>query len=345
MAKTELAKIEVEKSGKNNVVNNQPEVMEERMIQIEAPAIEVEQSGKNNSYAKIIIKPLEKGCGLTIGNCLRRILLSSLPGAAIQTIKFESGVKHEFTTVPHIKEDVTEIILNLKCVNIKTVDEKPSFKKTVRLYKEGPCDVVAGDIADDAEITILNPEQHICTIDAGGVLDLELTIGRGRGYKNAEYNATGVIDVIPIDSIYTPVKKVNYTVEAARVGQSVDYDCLVMEVWTNGAFSASEIVSLAAKYMVDHLQLLTQLSEYGKNCIIDQKDPKEGEILNTPIEDMDLSVRSYNCLKRANIQTIGDLVKKTEDDMLKVRNLGRKSLDEVIQKLASLGLSLNEKED
>lgn len=316
------------------------------MIKIEEPKIAVEESGKNNSYAKITVEPLEKGFGLTIGNCLRRILLSALPGAAIQNIKFESGVKHEFTAVPHIKEDVTEIILNLKCVNIKTASLDEAYKKTVRLYKEGPCEVVAGDISDDVEITILNPEQHICTIDAGGVLDLELTIGRGRGYKNAENNATDVIDVIPIDSIYTPVKKVNYTVEATRVGQSVDYDKLIMEIWTNGAFSGSEIVSLAAKLMNDHLQLFENLSEYGNvDTIVKVGDDPKKQLLGKTIEELNLSVRSYNCLKRANIHTVGDLVKKSEDDMLKVRNLGRKSLDEVIQTLESLGLSLKEKED
>lgn len=316
------------------------------MIKIEEPKIVVEESGKNNSYAKITVEPLEKGFGLTIGNCLRRILLSALPGAAIQSIKFEDGVKHEFTTVPHIKEDVTEIILNLKCVNIKTASLDETFKKTVRLYKEGACEVTAGDIADDAEITILNPEQHICTIDAGGALDLELTIGRGRGYKSADNNATDIIDSIPIDSIYTPVKKVNYTVEATRVGQSVDYDKLIMEIWTNGAFTGSEIVSLAAKLMNDHLQLFEGLSEYGSIETLAKKGENPmAKVLQTSIEDMDLSVRSYNCLKRANIHTIEDLTKKTEDDMLKVRNLGRKSLDEVMQKLVGLGLSLKEKED
>ncbi len=318
------------------------------MFNLTVPNISVEESGLNGSYTKLTIEPLEKGFGLTIGNCLRRILLSALPGAAIQSIKFESGVKHEFTTVPHVKEDVTEIILNLKSVKIKTVSLEESFKKTVRVYKEGPAELTAGDIESDAEITILNPEQHIATIDTDGVFDAELTIGRGRGWQRAENNATDVIDVIPIDSIYTPVTKVSYSVSNTRVGQNVDYDKLELEIWTNGAFSGSEIVSIAAKMMAEHLGLLEDLSPYGakdKPIFSANGEDTKDKLLDTTIEEMNLSVRSYNCLKRANIQTVRDLVAKTKDDMWKVRNLGAKSLDEIVQKLADLGLGFKDAED
>lgn len=315
------------------------------MMEIEMPKIAVEES-EDRSYAKIVVEPLEKGFGLTIGNCLRRILLSALPGAAITNVKFAEGVKHEFTAIPHIKEDVTEIILNLKCVAIKTATLDRTFKKTIRLFKEGPAVVTAKDISGDAEIEVLNPDLYLCTIDDGGVLDVELTIGRGRGYKGAVNNKTDIIDNIPIDSIYTPVKKVSYNVEATRVGQSVDFDKLTLEVWTNGAFSGRDIVSLAAKIMQEHIGMFVTLSEIGNiGILVPPEEDKRTKILEMTIEDMDLSVRSYNCLKRANIHTVEDLIKKTEDDMLKVRNLGKKSLDEVIYKIESLGLKLKEKED
>ena len=315
------------------------------MMEIEMPKIAVEEN-EERSYAKIVVEPLEKGFGLTIGNCLRRILLSALPGAAITNVKFAEGVKHEFTSIPHITEDVTEIILNLKCVAIKTSEMNRDFKKNVRLYKEGPAIVTAKDIAGDAEIEILNPDQYICSIDDGGVLDVELTIGRGRGYTGAAANKTAIIDNIPIDSIYTPVKKVSYNVENARVGQNVDLDKLTLEVWTNGAFSGKDIVSLAAKIMQEHIGMFVTLSEIGNIGILVPPAEEIGKkLLETTIEDMDLSVRSYNCLKRANIHTVEDLIKKTEDDMLKVRNLGKKSLDEVIAKIESMGLKLKEKED
>ena len=316
------------------------------MMEIEMPKISVEEN-EEKSYAKLIVEPLEKGFGLTIGNCLRRILLSALPGAAITNVKFASGVKHEFTTIPHVKEDVTEIILNLKCVAIKTAVLDRTFKKEVRLYKEGPAVVTAKDISSDAEIEVLNPDQYICTIDDGGVIDAELTIGRGRGYTSAVANKTDIIDNIPIDSIYTPVKKVSYNVEATRVGQSVDFDKLTLEIWTNGAFSGREIVSLAAKIMLEHLDQFVKLSELGSETgiLVQSKGSEIPKILAMTIEDMELSVRSYNCLKRASIHTVEDLTKKTEDDMLKVRNLGKKSLDEVILKLENLGLKLKDKED
>ena len=317
------------------------------MMEIERPKIAVEES-EDRSYAKVVVEPLEKGFGLTLGNALRRILLSALPGVAIMNIKFaeDLGVRHEFSSVPMVKEDVTEIILNLKCVAIKATNSEKDYTKTVKLVKEGPAVVKAGDISCDAEIEILNPDQHICTIDEGGKIDMELTIGRGRGYQGADEHKTDIIDNIAIDSIFTPVKKVSYNVTATRVGQSVDFDKLVLEVWTNGAFSGKDIVSLAAKIMEEHIQMFVSLSEFGNMDFLVQS-PRDGKrlILEKTIEDMDLSVRSYNCLKRANIHTVEDLTKKTEDDMLKVRNLGKKSLDEVIFKLESYGLKLMDKED
>ncbi len=317
------------------------------MIEIEKPKIAVEEN-EDRSYAKIIVEPLEKGFGLTLGNALRRILLSALPGAAIQNIKFaeELGVKHEFSVVAGIKEDVTEIILNLKSVAIKTTCLDKDYKKTVRFYVEGPAVVKAGDIPGDADFEILNPDSYVCTIEEGAKLDMELTIGRGRGYQGANEHKTDVIDNIAIDSIYTPVKKVSYNVVATRVGQSVDFDKLTLEVWTNGAFSGRDIVSLAAKILDDQVRMFVCLSEIGNiNTLIEPAGDTQKKILEMTIEEMDLSVRSYNCLKRANIHTVEDLTKKTEDDMLKVRNLGKKSLDEVIAKLVSLGLKLTDKED
>lgn len=317
------------------------------MMEIEMPKIAVEEN-EDKSYAKIVVEPLEKGFGLTLGNALRRILLSALPGAAIQDIKFSEdlGIKHEFSAVPQVKEDVTEIILNLKCVVIKTASLENDFKKKVRIYKEGPCVVKAGDIACDAEVEVLNPDLYICTIDEGGKIDMELTIGRGRGYQGADEHKSDVIDVIAIDSIYTPVKKVSYNVVATRVGQSVDFDKLTLEVWTNGAFSGRDIVSLAAKIMEEHIKMFVSLSEVGNiGILVPPEEDKKTKILEMTIEEMDLSVRSYNCLKRANIHTVEDLTKKTEEDMLKVRNLGKKSLDEVIYKIESYGLKLKDKED
>ncbi len=317
------------------------------MMEIEMPKIAVEEN-EEKSYAKIVVEPLEKGFGLTLGNALRRILLSALPGVAIQNIKFaeELGIKHEFSSIPKIKEDVTEIILNLKCVAIKSSCLDKDYKKTVRLEKVGPCVVKAGDITSDAEIEILNPEQYICTIDEGGKLDMELTVGRGRGYQPAFEHKVDVIDNIAIDSIYTPVKKVSYDVSATRVGQSVDFDKLTLEVWTNGAFSGRDIVSLAAKIMEEHIKMFVSLSEVGNiGILVPPEEDKKTKILEMTIEEMDLSVRSYNCLKRANIHTVEDLTKRTEDDMLKVRNLGKKSLDEVILKLESYGLKLQDTED
>lgn len=317
------------------------------MIEMDMPKIEVEEN-EDRSYAKIVVEPLEKGFGLTIGNCLRRILLSALPGAAVQGIRFLDGsVKHEFSAVAGVKEDVTEIILNLKLLAIKTKVTDKDYTKTLHLYKEGPCVITGADIEQDAEIEVVNKDQYICTVDAGGKVDMEVTIGRGRGYKPASENKQNVIDYIAIDSIYTPVQKVNYQVENARVGQNLNYDRLNLEVWTDGTFSAKEIVSLAAKIMQDHISLFVNLSDTikGMDILVKNEDDKQQQVLAMAIEDMDLSVRSYNCLKRASIHTVEDLTKKTEDEMLKVRNLGRKSLDEVILKLQSYGLSLAKKED
>ncbi|MBO5928131.1 MAG: DNA-directed RNA polymerase subunit alpha [Clostridia bacterium] len=317
------------------------------MMEIEMPKIAVEEN-ETKSYAKITVEPLEKGFGLTIGNCLRRILLSALPGAAIKNIKFSEdlGVKHEFTSIPAIKEDVSDIILNLKCVAIKTTCSDKDYEKNVRLYKEGPAVVTAGDIASDSEFEILNPDQYICTVGEGGKIDVELTIGRGRGYQGADEHKTDIIDNIAIDSIFTPVKKVSYNVTATRVGQSVDFDKLILEVWTNGAFSGRDIVSLAAKIMEEHIKMFVSLSEIGNiGILVPPEEDKKIKILEMTIEEMDLSVRSYNCLKRANIHTVEDLTKRTEEDMYKVRNLGKKSLDEIIFKLESLGLKLKDKED
>ncbi len=317
------------------------------MIEMDMPKIEVEEN-EAKSYAKITVEPLEKGFGLTIGNCLRRILLSALPGAAVQGIRFypDGLVKHEFSAIPGVKEDVPEIILNLKTLAIQTASSDKDYEKTVHIVKEGPAVVTGGDFEQDAEIEVINKTQYICTLDEGAKLDMDVTIGRGRGYRGAGSNKNQPIGYIPIDSIYTPVKKVNYNVENTRVGQNIDYDKLVMEVWTNGAFSAKEIVSLAAKIMQDHIGLFVNLSDSikGMDILVKNEDDKQ-QVLAMAIEDMDLSVRSYNCLKRANIHTIEDLTKKTEEEMLKVRNLGRKSLDEVILKLESYGLSLEKKED
>ena len=314
------------------------------MMEIETPKIEVEES-EDRSYAKIVVEPLEKEFGLTLGNALRRTLLSSLPGAAAQGIKFASGVKHEFSTIPGIKEDVTEIILNIKNIAFKTTTTDSDFKKVVRLCKSGPAVVCAGDIAPDMEVEVLNKDAYVCTIDKGGVLDMEIVIGRDRGYKGAEHNKTDEIDYIAIDSNYSPVKKVSFNVEHTRVGQNTDYDKLTLEVWTNGAFSGKEIISLAAKILGEHIELFKLSDVMSGPIVVPPKQDITGKIREMSIEDMDLSVRSYNCLKRANIHTVDDLTKKTEDDMLKVRNLGKKSLDEVIAKLIGLGLKLKDKED
>ena len=316
------------------------------MIEMDMPKLEVLKN--DDFYAKVVCEPLEKGFGLTIGNCLRRILLAALPGAAVEGIKFPDGsVKHEFSAVAGVKEDVTEIILNLKTLAIKTKVIDKDYEKVLHITKEGPAVFTGKDLNVDAEIDVINGDQYICTIDEGAKLDVEITIGRGRGYRPAKENKKPIVDYIAVDSIYTPVQRVNYTVEPTRVGQAVDYDKLTLEVWTDGTFSGKEIISLAAKIMQDHINLFVNLSETikGMDILVKTEDDKQQQILKMAIEEMDLSVRSYNCLKRANIHTVEDLTKKTEDDMLKVRNLGRKSLDEVINKLDSYGLALRQQED
>lgn len=317
------------------------------MMEIEKPKIIVEEN-EDRSYAKFIVEPLERGFGITLGNCLRRLLLSSLPGIAPVGIMIDK-VKHEFSTIKGVKEDVTEIILNIKSLAIKTASTDKAFRKSMLIKKSGPCEVYARDFEADAEIEILNPDLYICTIDEGGTLNMQVTVGRGRGYKSAETNKSekNPIGFIPVDSIYTAVKKVNYNVENTRVGQSIDFDKLTLEVETNGAFSGREIVSLAAKLMEEHIKLFVSLVDNMSvmDIMVSHEEDKQTRVLEMNIEDMDLSVRSYNCLKRANIHTIEDLIKRSEDDMLKVRNLGRKSLDEVINKLSSYGLSLRNKDE
>ena len=317
------------------------------MFDFERPNIEVAEISEDKKYGKFVVEPLERGYGITLGNSLRRIMLSSLPGAAVSQVKIE-GVLHEFSSIPGVKEDVTEIIMNIKSLAIKN-NSDTNEAKTAYIEFEGEGIVHASDIQADQDIEILNPDLVIATLSGKDTkLYMELTITKGRGYVSSDKNKQEdlPIGVIAIDSIYTPVKKVNYNVESTRVGQSIDYDKLVMEVWTNGAFSAKEIVSLAAKIMQDHIGLFVNLSDSikGMDILVKNEDDKQ-QVLAMAIEDMDLSVRSYNCLKRANIHTVEDLTKKTEEEMLKVRNLGRKSLDEVILKLESYGLSLEKKED
>lgn len=322
------------------------------MMEIEKPKLTLEESG-DGRQAYLFVEPLERGFGTTLGNSLRRILLSSLPGAAAVGIKIE-GVMHEFSTVKGVKEDVAEIILNLKGLALKTQSVDPAFKKSIYLKKKGLGAIYAKDIETDAEVEILNPDMYICSLDRDGSIDMEITVGRGRGYvsanKNKENKLRGTdfpIGYIPIDSIFTPVTKVNYTVENTRVGNNIDFDKLTLDVTTDGTLSGREIISLAAKIMEDHIKMFVNLSENmsGIDILVSREEDKQQKVLEMNIEDMDLSVRSYNCLKRAGIHTVEDLTKKTEDDMLKVRNLGRKSLDEVIHKLESLKLGLKARED
>ena len=316
------------------------------LFQIEEPKIAVEESGNDGRNARVSIDPLDKGFGLTVGNALRRILLNELPGVAIKEIKFLSGIGRGDNIVNHVEEDLTEILLNLKSVNIKPSSYDKEFYKTIKLTQKGPCVVTAGDLDLGADAAVINPEQVIATVEAGGVFDVELTVCGGTGYEACESSFLDDSGAATVSATYTPVEKVNYTVEATRVGQSVDYDKLTLDVQTNGTLGASEAVSLAANLMNKYLSYFISLTRYGElEFLVKKGENPIDKILQTTIEDMDLSVRSYNCLKRANIHTIEDLTKKSEDDMLKVRNLGRKSLDEVIQKLESLGLSLKEKED
>ena len=311
------------------------------MIEIEKPQIECIETPGDASYGKYVIEPLERGYGTTLGNALRRILLSSLPGTAATSIKI-AGVQHEFSTVPGVKEDVTEIVLNMKNLLTKLHCEGT---KTVFIEAAGPCEVTAGDIKADGEVEILNPELHIATLDVGATLSMEVTLSHGRGYVSADRNKAmrpGVIGVIPIDSIYTPVYKVNYTVEKTRVGNMTDFDKLTLEVWTDSTISARDAVSLGAKILSDHLSLFTDLSETvaSKPTMAEKAETHRDKVLELTIEELDLSVRSFNCLKRANINNVEDLISRTGEDMMKVRNMGRKSLEEVQNKLAMMGLSL-----
>ena len=310
---------------------------------IEKPDIETVELKSNGTYGKFVLEPLERGYGTTIGNSLRRVLLSSLPGVAVTSIKIV-GVQHELSTIPGVKEDVSEIVLNLKGLTAKLYCDGP---KTVYIEAEGECEVTAGDIKTDSEVEILVPDMHIATLDTGAKLYMEIVLDKGRGYVSAEKNKTimanAPIGVIAVDSIYTPVLKVNYTVENTRVGQITDYDKLTLEVWTDGVISAKEAVSMAAKLLNEHLNLFINLSEETSvDEILAEKDNKsKDKVLEMTIEELDLSVRSFNCLKRAGINTVNDLIEKSEEEMMKVRNLGKKSFDEVKEKLASLGLEMS----
>ena len=312
------------------------------MIEIEKPRVECVEV----SYGKFVVEPLERGYGITLGNSLRRILLSSLPGVAVNSIKID-GILHEFSTIPGVKEDVTEIILNIKKLAIKLHADGP---KTIYINHEGAGEICARDIKCDSDVEIINGDLHIAELNEDAKLFMEITIDRGRGYVSADRNKQimqPVIGVIPVDSIYTPVMKVNYTIENTRVGQITDYDKLTLEVWTDGTIDPPDAVSLGAKILNEHLNLFIDLSESAKNTeiMIEKEENKKEKVLETTIEELDLSVRSYNCLKRAGINTVQDLTNRSENDMMKVRNLGRKSLEEVIAKLDSMGLSLTSNEE
>ncbi len=317
------------------------------MIEIEKPRIDTEELSSDGKYGRFVVEPLERGFGNTLGNSLRRVLLSSLEGVAVTSVKID-GVLHEFSTVPGVKEDVTEIVLNMKSLVAKLHSNGP---KVVEISAEGPCEVTAESIKCDSEVEILNPELHIASLADGAQLNMEITLDKGRGYVPAEKNklisGNEIIGVLPIDSIYTPVLKVNYTVDNTRVGQITDYDKLTLSVWTNGVINAQEAVSLAAKVLTEHLNLFVNLSDKGINneIMVQKNDTGKEKVLEMTIEELDLSVRSFNCLKRAGINTVEDLISKSEEDMMKVRNLGRKSLEEVVFKLDTLGFSLRKEDE
>lgn len=316
------------------------------MIGIEKPTIECITSDDDVNYGKFIVEPLERGYGITLGNSMRRILLSSLPGAAVTAVKID-GILHEFSTLPGVKEDVTEIILNLKKLAVKLVGSENTKRAIINAV--GPKEVTAADIIGDADMEIFNPDLHIATLEENATLVMEISLAKGRGYVPAEQNKTEStpIAVIPVDSIYTPVRKVNFTVEDTRVGQVTDYDRLVLEIWTDGSVTPKEGVSIGAKIMQEHLNLFIALTDSaeGMEIMVEQEEDQKEKALEMTIEELELSVRSFNCLKRASINTVEELTRKTEDDMMKVRNLGKKSLDEVKQKLAELGLSLRETDE
>ncbi len=315
------------------------------MIEIEKPRIEVLELAEDNTYGKFVIEPLERGYGTTLGNSLRRILLSSLPGAAITSVKIE-GILHEFSTVPGVVEDVPHIVLNLKELALKLHGDEP---RTITVCFEGEGVIPGGDIVTDPDIEILNPDLVIASLEEGARLEMEITVDKGRGYRPAERNKkeTDPIGTIAIDSIFTPIRKVNYQVEDTRVGQMTDYDKLTLEVWSNGSIRPDEATSLAARILAEHLSLFIELTETADDVeiMVETEEDERDKVLEMVVEELDLSVRSYNCLKRAGINNVGELIQKTEEDMMKVRNLGKKSLQEVQNKLASLGLSLKEKEE
>lgn len=316
------------------------------MFEFEKPKIEAADLSDGGTYGKFVVEPLERGFGTTLGNSMRRVLLSSLPGYAITSVKIED-ILHEFSTIKGVKEDVTEIVLNLKSVILKIHGDGP---KTIYIEADGPCDITAGDIQMDSEVEVLNPDLHIASLDSGAHISMEMICDKGRGYVSAERNKQNmqpVIGVIAIDSIYSPVSKVNYTVENTRREQITDYDKLTLEVWTNGTINAKEAVSLGAKILNEHLNLFGDLSDeaYETEIMITKDDDGKEHVLEMTIEELDLSVRSFNCLKRASINTVGELIDKSEDDMMKVRNLGKKSLDEVVSKLATLELELRNEDD
>ena len=317
------------------------------MMEMEKPRITCEETESGN-YARFVVEPLEKGFGITLGNCMRRTLLGSLPGAAPIAIRI-AGVPHEFSTVHGISEDVVDIVLNIKTLAVKTDNKDRDFTTILRINHKGAGEITAADFEPNDEVEILNPELHICTADKDADFHLEVLIGRGRGYVPNVVNKERIdtLDYIAIDSIYSPVKKVNYSVESTRVGQSIDFDKLTLEVETNGTTSARDIVALAGKIIQEHISLFVDLCEEmsGLNILVSKEEDQQTKVLEMAIEDMDLSVRSYNCLKRANINTVEDLIKKSKSDMLKVRNLGLKSIEEVVAKLESYGLSLRNDEE
>lgn len=313
------------------------------MIEIERPQLKSEILSKDGTHGKFVLEPLERGFGNTIGNSLRRVLLSSLPGVAVTSVKID-GVLHEFSTIPGVKEDVAEIILNIKGLTAKIHGDEP---KTVEIKAEGPCNVTGASITCDGDVEILSKDLHIATLGKDAKLSMEITLDKGRGYVQADRRRLGkladVIGILPVDSVYTPVLKVNYTVENTRVGQITDYDKLTLEVWTNGVIDAYEAVSLSSRILTEHLQLFSDLSEKSEELevTIENNDSQKEKFFKLTIEELDLSVRSFNCLKRAGINTVADIVDKSEEDMMKVRNLGKKSLEEVMQKLKSMGFSLS----
>ena len=315
------------------------------MIEMEKPRIEILELSEDQKYGKFVIEPLERGYGTTLGNSMRRIMLSSLPGAAVTAVHIE-GILHEYDNIEGVKEDVTEIILNIKDLSIKVHGNE---EKTIRIEAEGEGSLNAGDIIADADVEILNPDMHIATLAVGARLNMEMTVAQGRGYVTAENNKTpGMpIGVIPVDSIFTPVKKVSYTVSNTRVGQVTDYDKLIIEVNTNGSIAPEESLSLSAKVMTEHLNLFVNLTDHVNDVeiMVQKEDDEKEKVLEMTIEELDLSVRSYNCLKRAGINTVEELTQKNEEEMMKVRNLGKKSLEEVQKKLIALGLSLRDKEE